>query len=82
MLIELQDVEAHINPTEVVQQALETKDIYADELISMCMDQNRSVYAKMMIEQSLKGKIKAYNNDKVACFEIMLPMEGVSDGEK
>jgi len=30
----------------------------------------------MMIEQSLKGKVKAYNNDKGACFEIMLPMGG------
>ena len=37
---------------------------------------------KMMIEQSLKGKVKAYNNDKGACFEIMLPMGGVSDSEK
>jgi len=31
---------------------------------------------KMMIEQSLKGKVKAYNNGNGACFEIMLPMGG------
>ena len=36
---------------------------------------------KMMIEQSLKGKVKAYNNDKGACFEIMLPMGGVNHDE-
>jgi PAS domain S-box-containing protein len=32
---------------------------------------------KMMVEQSLGGKVTAYNEQKGACFEVTLPMVGV-----
>ena len=61
MLIELQEVEAHINPTEVVQQALEHRDIYADELISICIDHESTDYVLESIDDE---KIKQYCIDK------------------
>ena len=61
MLIELQEVEAHINPADVVQQALETKDIYAHELISMCIDYESVDY---VLESIDNDKIKQYCYDK------------------
>jgi len=61
MLIELQDVEAHINPTEVVQQALENHDIYADELISLCIDYESADY---VLESLDTDDIKQYCIDK------------------
>ena len=62
MLIELQDVEAHINPTEVVQQALEHGDIYADELISICIDHESTDYVLESIDDE-KIKQYCYNKD-------------------
>ena len=61
MLIELTEVEAHINPTEVVQQALEHGDIYADELISICIDYESEDY---VLESIDNDKIKQYCYDK------------------
>ena len=57
MLVELKDVEVHIEPTEVVQQALEDHDIYADELITMCIDHESAEYVLESIDNE---KIKEY----------------------
>ena len=35
---------------------------------------------KMMVEQSLGGAVKAFNNEDGACFEITLPKELVKEG--
>ena len=62
MLIELQEVEAHINPADVVQQALEQRDIYADELISICIDHESTDYVLESIDND-KIKQYCYNKD-------------------
>ena len=62
MLVQLQEVEVYLEPKEIVQQALEHGDIYADELISICIDHESTDYVLESIDND-KIKQYCYNKD-------------------
>jgi len=62
MLVQLQEVEVYLEPKEIVQQALEQRDIYADELILICIDHESADYVLESIDND-KIKQYCYNKD-------------------
>ena len=54
MLIELRDVEVHIEPLDVLTQALQDYDITTDHVISVCLD-----------EESASTVLKSFDSDDI-----------------
>ena len=61
MLVELKDIEVHIEPLEVLQQALQEYDLSINDVISTCIDESDIDTILEIIDNE---SIKSYCYDK------------------
>ena len=67
MLVELKDVEVHIEPIEVLQQALQDYDLSLSDVISICIDESS---VDTVLEAIDHEDIKSYCHDKDINIEL------------
>ena len=67
MLVELKDVEVHIEPIEVLQQALQDYDLSLSDVISICIDESS---VDTVLEEIDHEDLKSYCYDKDINIEL------------
>ena len=67
MLVELKDVEVHIEPIEVLQQALQDYDLSITDVISICIEESSE---DTVLEVIRADVIKQYCYDKDINIEL------------
>ena len=78
MLVELKDVEAHIEPEEILIQALQEGDISIDSVVRACMEEEGTDAVLEAIENDV---IKQYCYDKDINIELKY-FDQISDAVK
>ena len=67
MLVQLQEVEGHIEPLEVLQQALQDYDISVSDVINICIDESG---VDTVLESIENDSIRNYCYDKDINIEL------------
>ena len=78
MLIELKDVEVHIEPTEVLSQALQDYDITVNDVVNICIEEES---VDTVLEALENEDIKSYCYDKDINIELKY-FEQISEAVK
>jgi len=67
MLVEIKDVEVHIEPEEVLQQALQEYDLSVNEVVNICIDESE---VDTVLEAIDNESIRNYCYDKDINIEL------------